>query len=310
MSLDRLHNLIDEDIKLIRNRYDEALKLRGIECVYMYPNITQTNQQGEAIVDQYSLPINTQIFFEGSPKVKTFKRLGWVVENNSELPFLIHCSFHLPHVQKDSIFKIAGQFTELPERIFKVTEISYDIQSPDHIVCQVIPVYEKQVVGRTKEEVSRTFNTSEHFIKQPLDYRGDYITTSTKYRRTRKVRTFTSNIVGNNSGSLMLRVSGSDIEVTRGDTAEFLLDVFLEDGTQYQRESGDQLVFSVKKSKNSENTLIQKEIPEFTLRIEGSDTSPLSYGLYWYDVQLTLASGDVYTVIGPARFILSEEVTF
>ena len=178
-----LNNLIGNDVKLMRARYDEALQLQGVPCEYMYPTIPTTNNQGESVIDQYSIPIETSIFFEGSPKIKTFKRLGWVVENSSELPFLIHCSFHLPHVQRDSIFKIAGQYTELPERVFKVTEISYDIQAPDHIVCQVIPVYDKQVVGRTEKEVEQTFNTSEHFIKSPIDYRGDYHTSSTPNRR-------------------------------------------------------------------------------------------------------------------------------
>lgn len=178
-----LNNLIGNDVKLIRKRYDEALKLQGVPCVYMYPTLADTNAQGESVIDQYSLPIDTNIFFEGSPKVKTFKRFGWVVENDTNLPFLIHCSFHLPHVQRDSVFKISGQYTELPERVFKVTEISYDIQAPDHIVCQVIPVYDKQIVGRTKKEVEQTFNKSEHFIKSPIDYRGEYNTSSTNYRR-------------------------------------------------------------------------------------------------------------------------------
>lgn len=192
-----INNLIGPDIKLIRKRYDEALKLQGIQCVYMYPNIADTNQQGESVIDQYSLPIDTYIFFDGTPKVKTFKRLGWVVENDSNLPFLIHCSFNLPKVQKDSIFKIAGQYTELPERIFKVKEISYDIQAPDHIVCQVIPVYDEQVVGRTQKEIEKTFNKSENFIKTPTDYRGEYVNSSTNYRRTGEPEKFLHDTIGN-----------------------------------------------------------------------------------------------------------------
>lgn len=167
-------NLIQSDIKLWRKRYDEALEMQGIPCVYQYPNLPDTNTQSESVIDSYSDYIETHIFFDGSPKVKTFKRFGWVVEDNSDLPFLIHCSFNLPHVQKDSIFRIAGHYTELPERIFKVTEISYDLQAPDHLVCQVIPVYENQIVGRTDKEVAATFNTSRHFLQPEVDYRGDH----------------------------------------------------------------------------------------------------------------------------------------
>lgn len=172
-----LNNLIGEDIKLMRARYDEALQLQGIPCQYQFPNLPGTNEQGEALVDSYSEPIDTNIFFDGNPKIKTFKRYGWVVENNSELPFLVHCSFNLPHVQRDSIFKIAGQYAEIPDRVFRVTEITYDMQAPDHLVCQIVPVYGDNIVGRTPVEVQQTFDTSHHFLKPETDYRGNFHTT-------------------------------------------------------------------------------------------------------------------------------------
>ena len=168
-------NLIGSDIKLMRARYDEALHMRGIPVQYQHPLKPSANAQGEPVIDAYSSMIDTYIFFEGNPKIKTFKRYGWVVANDDELPFLIHCSFNLPHVQKDSLFRISGQYSELPEKLFRVTEISYDMQAPDHIVCQVIPVYdEKQPVGYTEKEVEKKFSTSNHFIHQDIDYRGDY----------------------------------------------------------------------------------------------------------------------------------------
>ena len=294
----------------MRKRYDEALLLQGVPCQYQEPKFASTNAQSEAVVDHYELPVDTHIFFEGSPKVKTFKRLGWVVENEKELPFLIHCSFSLPGVQRDSIFKIAGQYTELPERTFKVTEISYDIQAPDHLICQVIPVYDQQTVGRTKKEVQQTFNSSEHFIKQPTDYRGEYITDSTRYRRKGKPNQYLGNIIGQSKGSTMLKVSGSDIQLTRGDSAFFELSITLEDGTTYTREDGDKLIFTVKKSYNSEYEYIQKEIDGLDFAISASETSELDYGNYWYDIELTTWDGGVYTVVGPARLIIREEVTF
>lgn len=167
-------NLIGPDIKLMRSRYDEALIMRGIPVKYQYPLFPETNAHGEPVADSYSDLQDTHIFFDGNPKVKTFKRYGWVVENDSNLPFLIHCSFNLPHVQKDSIFRIAGQYSELPDRVFRVTEITYDLQAPDHLVVQVIPVYEDQVVGRTRKETERQYTGSNYFLKSDVDYRGDY----------------------------------------------------------------------------------------------------------------------------------------
>ena len=173
-------HLIQSDVTLMRKRYDEALKMQGIPCKYQFPHLADSNTQGEPLIDSYSEFIETYVFFDGSPKVKTFKRYGWVVENDKDLPFLIHCSFSLPHVQKDSLFRIAGQYADVPDRVFRVKEITYALQAPDHLICQIIPVYDKQAVGRTDKEVSKTYNKSNHFIKQDVDYRGHYRDNSLK----------------------------------------------------------------------------------------------------------------------------------
>lgn len=165
-------NLVGEDIVLMRKRYDEALEMRGIPCKYQFPNIPGTNTQGEPVADSYSEMQETYIFFDGNPKIKTFKRYGWVVENDKDLPFLVHCSFNLPHLQRDSLFHIGGQYAEMPDRVFRVIELTCDIQCPDHMIAQVVPVYEKQTVGKTRKEVAQTFNSSNHFLQSQVDYRG------------------------------------------------------------------------------------------------------------------------------------------
>lgn len=167
-------NLIGSDITLSRKRYDEALQMQGVPCKYQYPLMAEANTSGDPVVDSYSDFVETHIFFDGNPKMKTFKRYGWVVENDQNLPFLIHCSFNLPNVQKDSIFTISGQYSGLPDRIFRVTEITQDIQVPDHIICQVVPVYGDNVVGRTKKETEKTFSSSNHFLQDSTDCRGNY----------------------------------------------------------------------------------------------------------------------------------------
>ncbi len=167
-------NLIGKDILLMRKRYDEALQMQGIACKYQYPNLPNTNAQGEPVIDSYSEMIDTQIFFESSPKLKTYKRLGWVIENDKDLPFLVHCSFNLPKLQKDSLFHISGQYTGMPNRIFRITELTCDMQAPDHMIAQVIPVYDKQTVGRTRKEIEKKFNKSNFFLHTSTDYRGHY----------------------------------------------------------------------------------------------------------------------------------------
>ncbi len=170
-------HLIRDDIILVRKRYDEALEMKGIPVKYQFPNLAESNPHGESLVDSYSEEIPTYVFFDSNPKVKTIKRYGWVVENDENLPFLIHCSFNLPHVQKDSIFRISGEYSEVPDRIFRVTDIAFDLQVPDHIVCKIVPVYDNQIVGRTKKEEEKIYSTSNHFLRPDTNYRGrPYVT--------------------------------------------------------------------------------------------------------------------------------------
>lgn len=176
--------LIGEDIKMARQRYDEALSMQGIPAKYQYPNMADTNTQGEPVIDSYSEELDVNVFFDGTPKIKTFKRYGWVVENDKDLPFLIHCSFNLPHLQRDSIFKLSGTYSELPDRVFRVTELTCSLEAPDHMIAQVVPVYDKQTVGRTDKEIEQTFNRSDHFLKRSTNYRGDEYTTTDDYEDT------------------------------------------------------------------------------------------------------------------------------
>lgn len=175
-------NLIGDDILIMRKRYDEALQMQGIPAKYQFPLMPDTNEQGETVIDSYSDPEDVYIFFDGNPKVKTLRRYGWVVENDDQLPLLIHCSFNMKHMQKDCIFTFSGQYTDLKERVFRVQDITYDIQAPDHLICKVIPVYDKQIVGRTKSEIKNTYNKSNRFISVPYDYRGNYHNTKENNR--------------------------------------------------------------------------------------------------------------------------------
>ena len=46
------------------------------------------------------------------------------------------------------------------------------------------------------------------------------------------------------------------------------------------------------------------------IKISPDDTKNLDYGQYFYDVQVTMANGDVATVIPPTAFNILEEVNF
>lgn len=105
-------------------------------------------------------------------------------------------------------------------------------------------------------------------------------------------------------------VKQNTIYLTRGDT--FLADVriFQTCGDPYHLQEGDTIRFAMKKSLTDETTLVTKDIPIDTrrLQLDPEDTKDLPFGTYVYDVQLTKADGTVDTFITPSKLVLTEEV--
>ena len=108
----------------------------------------------------------------------------------------------------------------------------------------------------------------------------------------------------------MLKISNDNtISLTRGDTARITLAVKKADGTDYDY-SADTVLFTIKKNVHASESLLQKVVTDGAVYIAPVDTAELAYGEYAYDVQLTTQSGDVCTIIAPAKFILEPEVTW
>jgi hypothetical protein len=103
--------------------------------------------------------------------------------------------------------------------------------------------------------------------------------------------------------------SDNSIELTRGDTARLVIPLELEGGEDYTMQPDDVLTLSLKRSKRDAECALQKVVTgtnEF--HIEPKDTKGLDFYKYKYDVQLTTASGDNYTVIPYNIFKITAEV--
>ena len=109
---------------------------------------------------------------------------------------------------------------------------------------------------------------------------------------------------------LMLSVSKSgEIKLTRGDTARLTVSVADSDGQPYTVKNDDVLTLTVKQNYEDETPLIEKVVTgDTTFHIEPNDTKSLAFGKYKYDVQLTTADGDNYTVIDDKTFEVAKEV--
>ena len=102
------------------------------------------------------------------------------------------------------------------------------------------------------------------------------------------------------------------IELTRGDTARLSVSIQNDlTGEDYIVSATDTLRFTIKRTVNDTTPYVKKEVKGSTqFDIRPSDTRDLPYGKYVYDVELTTASGDVYTVIVPTAFKILKEVTW
>ena len=100
-----------------------------------------------------------------------------------------------------------------------------------------------------------------------------------------------------------------NIKLTRGDTAPLDLEVEDADGNPYDY-SNDTVVLTIKKNTVIEAIVLQKTFNGGSIKLLPSDTEPLPYAKYRYDIQLTTSDGDNYTVIDPRNFELTEEVNF
>ena len=109
----------------------------------------------------------------------------------------------------------------------------------------------------------------------------------------------------------MLQITKDAIYLTRGDNANIIVTIRDLNGDVYELQTGDKLVFTMKINCNTSDITLQKDITSnSTIAIEHDDTKSLPYGKYWFDVQLTTAGGDIYTVIDPHPFYLTNEVNF
>ena len=111
----------------------------------------------------------------------------------------------------------------------------------------------------------------------------------------------------------MLYINGTEIKLTRGDSAYLQIPIVNkkpDDTTEeYVISEGDTLVMTMAKSCDDPPCFQKTLVGSNTFHILPEDTRSCEFGKYKYDVQLTTAGGDVFTVIEPSLFQVLQEVT-
>lgn len=105
----------------------------------------------------------------------------------------------------------------------------------------------------------------------------------------------------------MVTIDGTYIILTRGDTATLNFDITI-NNIAYTPQAGDKLVFSIKNSYYDTSYVLQKNLVGTSLILSHADTQSLPISTYVYDMQITLADGQVMTY-GPGKIKLLPDVT-
>lgn len=135
--------LFNRDAELYRRFFKEQAKLLGIHVQYQYPIDMEFTTHGQENPRGYSEPVEMDIIFDQTPKLKTLRKFGWVSEDPSDKPYLVQLPYDAPNLQKGCLIVLPSPLPLEPSKVFKVTEISVDQVLPDSWYCKVAPKFEK-----------------------------------------------------------------------------------------------------------------------------------------------------------------------
>lgn len=109
----------------------------------------------------------------------------------------------------------------------------------------------------------------------------------------------------------MLRIEGTSIYLTRGDTAYLKITPRNKDGSEYELQEGDKIIFRLKRAVNDTFLIVEKEVDtsSLILTLLPEDTEPCGNGRdYLWEAELQTAAGQHYTFIANARFHIGVEL--
>ena len=101
-------------------------------------------------------------------------------------------------------------------------------------------------------------------------------------------------------------IKGKRITLTRGDTFPCSVTAYNPDGTPYEMQPGDSMRFMLSEQAGGP-TILSKTLVDGAFQLDPADTNQLDFGTYFFDVQMTFASGVVDTFIAEGQLTLTDE---
>lgn len=96
--------------------------------------------------------------------------------------------------------------------------------------------------------------------------------------------------------------------LTKGDTASFTVAFTNPNGTPYIPTENDVITFGIKRWITARVYVLTKTAVNSVVTILPADTKSLNSGIYRYDIQIKLATGEITTIIENSPFVLRGEI--
>lgn len=158
-------DLFRNDAEIYRKFFKEQARLLGIKVQYQYPVDMEFTTHAQENPRGYSVPIEMDIIFDQSPKLKTMKKLGWVSEDPSDKPYLVQLPYDAPNLQAGCLVTLPSPIPGSQSRVFKITDIAVDQILPDSWYCKVAPKIDKAGALKPEDYKDKSFS----FLKVDQD---------------------------------------------------------------------------------------------------------------------------------------------
>lgn len=143
--------LLNDNIKLHRNYFNEMVKLLGIQVIYRATLPDKHYTTYAEIESNYAQPILVGCIFDEHPTQQTLKKMGWVSElqQNSSI---IHVPYDLPNLQQGCLFILPSGIDNAKGRLFRVASMSNIMIYPASVSCEIVPEYEDSYIPTTSDD--------------------------------------------------------------------------------------------------------------------------------------------------------------
>lgn len=149
--------LLNSNIKLHRDYFNEMCSLIGIQVIYRAPREGKHYTTYGELDSNFYEPLTVGCIFVEHPDQQTLKKIGWVSELQ-DTSSLINVPYDLPRLQQGALFIIPSGIDNAKGRVFRVVKLTNSIVYPSSITCEIIPEFEDSYEPRPQEYKHSSFN--------------------------------------------------------------------------------------------------------------------------------------------------------